>query len=325
MPLLPGEWHYLLELSNAIQWQLLWGGVIYFVISLIFLIRSLPGGPLKLIQGLLLLPLAVITLLLGIQTFEELEEVWAAAEANPPLEVKSGGDRSQPSAIRVLQHNLWHYADNIQATMQLLYQQPADLVALEEVSWGTYQLLNKDDTLKKLYPYRASQLDSDLMLLSQWPIDRYQFHPAYERTHYTFHFLEAFVNSPQGPLRVMVVHPPHPTTRFRFIEHQLLYQRMLDFYQSSQESTVLVGDFNSTHFSPQFQSFLKQSGLQNSQRAYLNTGIISGGTWPSFLPEPLRVDVDHILLSPELKAINSRVLPATQSDHLPVLAEFSMP
>jgi endonuclease/exonuclease/phosphatase (EEP) superfamily protein YafD len=49
-----------------------------------------------------------------------------------------------------------------------------------------------------------------------------------------------------------------------------------------------------------------------------------GGTWPSALPSQLRIPIDHVMAGPGLSFVSRRVLPATGSDHVPVVVEVAV-
>jgi endonuclease/exonuclease/phosphatase (EEP) superfamily protein YafD len=49
------------------------------------------------------------------------------------------------------------------------------------------------------------------------------------------------------------------------------------------------------------------------------------GTYPSPLPWPLRIPIDHALVSPELAGAVRRTGPHLGSDHRPLLIELPLP
>ena len=79
---------------------------------------------------------------------------------------------------------------------------------------------------------------------------------------------------------------------------------------------LLLGDLNLTPWSYHFQKLLRDTGLVDSARGF---GIQT--TWPAFL-YPLRIPVDHCLVSPNLRVTSRRVGRNLGSDHLPLLIEF---
>lgn len=89
---------------------------------------------------------------------------------------------------------------------------------------------------------------------------------------------------------------------------------------ASHPNTVLLGDLNTTSFSPVFQALLDDGDLRDSR-----AGI---GWQPSFSPLdrlpfsfPL-LAIDHVLLGDELVAIDRQVTETIGSDHWPVIADI---
>lgn len=80
---------------------------------------------------------------------------------------------------------------------------------------------------------------------------------------------------------------------------------------------LLVGDLNATPWSPVFGRFIHKCKLTDSAR-----GRSIHPTWPAFIP-PLWIPLDHLLHSPDLAVRNYAVGAAVQSDHLPVIVDFT--
>lgn len=78
---------------------------------------------------------------------------------------------------------------------------------------------------------------------------------------------------------------------------------------------VLLGDLNTTSWSPGFHDCLRISGLRDSRRGF---GVHP--TWPAGRAV-LRIPIDHCLVSDEIVVDDRRVGPDVGSDHLPVLIE----
>jgi hypothetical protein len=67
---------------------------------------------------------------------------------------------------------------------------------------------------------------------------------------------------------------------------------------------ILLGDLNVTPWSPHFRQLLQQTGL------------------PAQVP-PLRIPLDHCLVSPAFQVIERRVGPRLGSDHLPLIVTLA--
>lgn len=83
--------------------------------------------------------------------------------------------------------------------------------------------------------------------------------------------------------------------------------------------SIVLGDLNTTPWSPYFAQLLRESGLVNTSQG---RGLY--GTWPAWLPLA-RIPLDHCLISPDLKLQDKQLGPQVGSDHLPVVIELQVP
>ncbi len=83
---------------------------------------------------------------------------------------------------------------------------------------------------------------------------------------------------------------------------------------------ILSGDLNSTYYAPLYRMVLQRSGLVGTR---MWGGIL--GTWPGFLPQPLRITLDHTLVTPGIQIVNCRIGPSVGSDHKPLIIDLYIP
>ena len=76
---------------------------------------------------------------------------------------------------------------------------------------------------------------------------------------------------------------------------------------------VVMGDLNGAPWSGSQRAFRDRTGLENQAGWDF--------TWPSWLPWPLRLPLDHVLSRGHLAVTKFAAGPETESDHLPVIAE----
>ena len=83
-------------------------------------------------------------------------------------------------------------------------------------------------------------------------------------------------------------------------------------------SRIVAGDLNCTDGSPFFADFLRETHLRDSRQ-----GFGREGSWPSWLPSPLRIAIDHAFVSDDLAVVARRLGPKIGSDHLPLIFELA--
>jgi endonuclease/exonuclease/phosphatase (EEP) superfamily protein YafD len=81
---------------------------------------------------------------------------------------------------------------------------------------------------------------------------------------------------------------------------------------------LVLGDLNTTPWSPLFHDVLRTGGLRDARRGF---GI--AGTWPA-LVRPLAVPVDHCLVSEGVGAVGVRAGPSIGSDHYPLVVDLTV-
>lgn len=82
---------------------------------------------------------------------------------------------------------------------------------------------------------------------------------------------------------------------------------------------IVLGNLNSTPWSPYFNELLRDSRLKNTSQG---RGLF--GSWPAWLPFA-RISLDHCLVSASIRVIKKHLGPHIGSDHLPVVIEIQIP
>lgn len=117
-------------------------------------------------------------------------------------------------------------------------------------------------------------------------------------------------------LTLLATHPLPPTGRENAALRNEQLQRIADF-AANNRPIIVVGDLNTTPWSPHFRRLLRDGNLLNSAQGY---GIQA--TWPqqSLL---FRIPIDHCLHSPDVKVIGRKVGDDIGSDHFPVVVDIA--
>lgn len=123
--------------------------------------------------------------------------------------------------------------------------------------------------------------------------------------------MTADLRLPGGVLTLAAVHPapPIPGGEVRWqVDHERLHDAC-----APGRPTVLAGDFNSTLDHTVMRDLLA-AGCRDAAEI---TGNGLTGTWPSSAPSPLRVPIDHVLLTPAAGTVLSyEVVEVAGTDHL---------
>jgi endonuclease/exonuclease/phosphatase (EEP) superfamily protein YafD len=90
-----------------------------------------------------------------------------------------------------------------------------------------------------------------------------------------------------------------------------------DWAAEQEGAYMVVGDLNASPWSSPFRGLVSDGGLRNSQLGF--------GLQPSFSAKtifPLRVPIDHLLHSQDLRVTDRRLGPPMGSDHFPLVVDL---
>lgn len=217
-------------------------------------------------------------------------------------------------AFSVLQFNVWFRNSSPAQVIETIERSNADLVVLVE---ALPQFRQQLASLDRIYPHRLSCPDGDacgLLVLSKVALEP----RGMQRTQddYRSPILSFAAKVANCPVTVHAVHLVRPFP-FAAPEAQLQQAREVGRIVSAFPGPRLVlGDFNAAPWGRTMQTVASLAGVSPIAGA--------GGTWPASLPRQMRIPIDHIAVSPELRMLKREVLPPAGSDHAPVLARLSV-
>ncbi|MEQ1705562.1 MAG: endonuclease/exonuclease/phosphatase family protein [Rickettsiales bacterium] len=233
-----------------------------------------------------------------------------------PAPIPEGTEKAR---IKILQFNVLYINDEFKKTIPWIIEQNADIVVLQEITQPRADELKE---LKKHYPWSQVRTNDKrrafgMAIFSKLPVKKFDYIDIgdgwnhYTRTEFSINNLK---------LNLYELHTPPPVSEL-FFELRNQNLSVLADVMSKDESPyrILIGDLNSTIYSPYLQNVLTSAKLYSNQQNYNMEG-----TWPNFLPAPLRITIDHVLTSKQIKIENREVATDKNSDHLPVITTLSL-
>ena len=192
-----------------------------------------------------------------------------------------------------------------------------DLIVLMEVDHRWWARL---DRLRERYPHGEQILRGDnfgIALMSRNPFRSVEILPALESY---LPSVRAKLDFGGRPLSIFATHPLPPTSQEHLDKRDAQLSRMgaLAKKAAAEGEVVLMGDFNTTPWSPTFRRLLTDSGLRDSRRGF---GLQA--TWPEGMPI-LLLPLDHLLVSPGIGVVERRTGDWNGSDHRPVVASLAL-
>ncbi len=231
-----------------------------------------------------------------------------------PRHAPSPGRVPQTYRLLVMNVFLWNRASG--RILELLRRISPDLCLILE---PTPALMRALEPAREAYPFAKDVARDDgngLVLLSRLPLEGVEVREIGRKR---LPAIIARLRLAGRPLTLIGLHPHSPLSPWRAASRneQLLAAARLAAEQAG--AVIVAGDLNVSPWSPVFRETLRASRLRDSR---LGFGLQP--TWPAWLPAPLRIPIDHCLVSAQVAVHRRQVGTGIGSDHLPVILEFSL-
>lgn len=234
-----------------------------------------------------------------------------------------GHDRPDPSPsdstpVRLVSANLLLSNPDVRVAVRRLLATPVDILVLQELTPEHLSELADAGLLADL-PHTVTGAEPGFHgagLFSRWPL-----HDGELMDLDGVPLPVATVRTPDGPLRVAVVHAKNPGAPGELARWQRQLVRLAELVASSSVPVVLVGDFNATADHRDFRRLLAR-GLRD---AWDVAGRGSGSSWPVWRgPLPPLLRLDHALVGHGLAVLSAEVADTPSSDHRHLRVELRL-
>lgn len=226
---------------------------------------------------------------------------------------------SQPVSVRgptlkAISLNLWFRNSDLSAAVSYLESSGADVIALQEIS--EQRALSIAPMLKS-YPhvYAQSAALTDSVLFSKWPLLSAT---TQKLSADGVSAIRAVVDWQGTPVTVIAAHLHWPAGGRSSSRRNAELEGLARLTQPLDAPLVMLGDFNITPWSPNFNALSDAFGLHDC-----SIGQGFNVTWPS----PLLfagIRIDHCFATSHWETVNVWVGPSVGSDHRPTGAEMQL-
>lgn len=227
-------------------------------------------------------------------------------------EPKPGG----PERLRVLSANLLSSNSHTELVRSMLQVESPDVVVLLEYSVAWHEALR---WLETDYPYYWREPRSGnfgIAVYSRRPIARQRVLQLGQDGPLC---LSVDIDLAGMPVTIWGVHTYPPVSGEASAARNEQLMDLASHVRDDQATCVVVGDFNCTSWSPWFERLLADTHLRDSRVGH---GVQA--TWPTspFWLFPMRIPIDHCLVSQRLAVVGRRVTTSFGSDHLGVVVDL---
>ncbi|MFT4033767.1 MAG: endonuclease/exonuclease/phosphatase family protein [Siphonobacter sp.] len=280
-----GQYFYLFELFSHFAVQCLAAGIILLPITLVM--RS---------------PLSILTAAaIAINAWQVIPWIMPKSQVI-----------NQRADLRVMHTNVLFTNTDCQKDIKIIKQQNPDILLVAEATPSFFQAFRKN--LHQQYPYEYivyAKSHCYMLIGSRTPLT--VFHEAVRANR----MLHVRTRIKGKEIAIVSVHPRTPL----FASWYAIRNNRLKgaFQEAKQETlpTILAGDFNISVFSPVYQSFMAETGLDAARKGFGIAPTYRNGYGPFMIP------IDHILTK-GFKTSNFYTLDMPGSDHKAVVADLKL-
>jgi len=234
---------------------------------------------------------------------------------------------SSVSNYRVMSTNLNVANNDATEVISLTQKEQPDLALFIEVNDSMAKQL---DVLRTFLPYSSNQLtpyQPGAVLYSRDPLTDFEIRKFDTNNAVN---LSVRVQTKRQRLSLIAIHPLPPIKRSFLDSRNKVFRSASDYIQQQTDPVVLIGDFNTTMWSPFYRALVSETGLKNTRR-----GLGTLPTWPANLSYHLtpklniftrlfQIPIDQCLASPSLNVVEMHTGTDVGSDHLPIVINFSI-
>ena len=215
--------------------------------------------------------------------------------------------------LRVIAANVLGSNKNYATLIKAVSDERADIVVLQEF---TEEWLQQTKVFASEYPYYKTVPrpgGSGMALFSRYPLAEVAIRKLDASTHVA---ILARINVESTVVALLALHPPTPVRTNKFLNRNRQFSEAASILSATKGPRLLIGDLNTTMWSPYFTDLERDSGLRDAR---LGFGIKP--SWPMPLPAFLQLPIDHCLVSDEVTVTSIRTGKRTGSDHRPLIVD----
>ncbi len=212
--------------------------------------------------------------------------------------------------VRLITHNVWTLNADPADTAQEIIDAKPDVAMLQEVDGSFRPMLA---ALNQHFPYATKcPPGCDLAIVSRWPIadSDYFLKDAKGRKFGPAMLWARVVGPGERPFTVVTLHYPRPTSRDQAVRRRDVAQALARIERGP---LIVAGDMNLTPWAAAMRE-------QDRALAPLTRMTRALPSWPRAFPV---LPIDQLYAGPDWGLVSARRLPATGSDHVPVLVTLA--
>jgi endonuclease/exonuclease/phosphatase (EEP) superfamily protein YafD len=248
---------------------------------------------------------------------------WAVLSANIFTWYLPASGATQPF-VKIMFANVWETNRNHDPILAQVRAKNPDLAVFVEVNARWRKQL---DSLNDIFPYSRDNKRGEVLYskIDLAGVEIVPENPSYVRT-----LIVRNIQHQGKKFTLVVTHPSSPANPAEFAKRNAHLQALAPALAKLSDNLIVVGDFNTTPWSPYYRQFVDDARLVNAQQGF---GLAP--TWtslairklPGWLQPFLSVPIDHIFIrsgSLKMRSTSFHAGAAIGSDHVPIVAEIGL-
>ncbi len=216
-------------------------------------------------------------------------------------------DTLPKESLKIASINLLSSNHDYNSVRHYIEQSDPDLLVLLEYTpqWD----LNLSRDFLDVFPYQLEEIRTHNFGIALWSKHAFESHQVLNFTEWDFPMIEAKIALVNGYLTVASIHLENPVGRdnMKLRNHQV--DQLISRYQDY-ENFILIGDYNMTPYSHDYTRLRDELQLKETRCSI-------SPTFPVYFM-PLRLPIDHCLVSQSIEHNCLKLGPDIGSDHFPI-------
>ena len=227
-------------------------------------------------------------------------------------------NNKNPSPLRIVFANVLYLNKNHAPFIALIEKEKPDIFIVQEL---TESCLNEIESLKEDYPYSISRHEKQgggIAVFSKLPFGHSEIISLGFENRQSI-LVKFFLG--ERSVTLYTFHPQAPLRPFYFNYRNQQLAKATKIIKQLDAPKIVVGDLNTTVWSPFFKRLLKETDLVNARQSF---GLLP--TFPvwKFPIKFLMLPIDHCLMSDDICVKQIRTGDFLGSDHLPVIIDLEL-
>lgn len=222
------------------------------------------------------------------------------------------------TALRLMSFNILATNDAYEPVLKEIQHHDPDVLVVIEYAGIWHEVL---DRLKDSYPFAHREPrwhGYGIAVFSKVPLETAQSISLTENFVIDVPVADVSLRVDDQLLHLTAAHVMSPVNRYRLQLRNEQFQEIAEIVNSKSGPTILVGDMNCTMASSYLSELVEDTGLRDSRQ-----GMGTQCSWVKFAPL-ITVPIDHAFVSPEIRIHNRFLGDAANSDHRPLIVDFSI-